>query len=256
MHFFEIEGRRYAQFENLRRIAGVVHAFSTRPGDVSIRGDETCAARRQQMALDFRRDPSRLACCGQVHTPRIMVIDECDGTRILQGYDAVCTHNPATTLMTFSADCPLVVLFDPRRAAVGLAHASWRCTVAAIVPGLIETMRKEFGSRPADLSAGIGPSAGPEAYEVGEDVYAAAEGLPERDSCFPKRDGRMYFDLWRANRLQLEAAGVSPANIEIAEVCTMTRTDLFYSYRREGRGCGHFGLMAGVGEKLRIANSE
>ncbi len=56
----------------------------------------------------------------------------------------------------------------------------------------------------------------------------------------------MYFDLWRANRAQLQAVGVRHANIETAEICTMCGGGLFYSFRREGAGCGHFGLMAGL----------
>ena len=245
MHIFEIDGRRYAQFERLRSNVGLTHAFSTRPHDVSIQGAEHQAARRQ-MVLDFGRNPAGLACCRQIHEPHVAVVNDVDGPQVLNRTDAVCARNPVVTLMTFSADCPLVLLYDPRRQALGLAHASWRCTVALIVWKLIETMGLEFDCRPQDLLAGIGPSAGPGQYEVGEDVYAAAVELPERDSCFPRRDGRMYFDLWRANRLVLEAAGVAQENIEIAGVCTMTRTDLFYSYRREGRGCGHFCLMAGL----------
>jgi copper oxidase (laccase) domain-containing protein len=96
------------------------------------------------------------------------------------------------------------------------------------------------------LLAGVGPSAGPTRYEVGEEVYEAAAGLPERERFFPRRDGRLYFDLWEANRSQLVFAGVSPENIEVAGICTISRTDLFYSYRREGPGCGHFCLLAGV----------
>ena len=105
---------------------------------------------------------------------------------------------------------------------------------------LIDLMISRFGSTPPALNAGIGPSAGPENYEVKDDVYRAAAGLPERERFFIKRDGRMYFDLWSANRAQLELAGIPADQIELAGICTMSRTDIFYSYRREGTGCGHF----------------
>lgn len=246
MHFLEVGGRRYAQFEQARGFPGLGHAFSTRPEDVSIGRGRTCAQRRSRMLLDFERDPERLACCRQIHQTRLEVVDQLEGPLLADGVDAICTRAPAVTLMTFSADCPLILLYDPRRGAVGLAHASWRCTVAALAGRLFDTMCRRLDCHPNDMYAGIGPSAGPQQYEVGQDVYEAAAELPERDSCFPVRDGRMFFDLWRANRLILETAGIPPGNIEIAGICTMTRTDLFYSYRREGRGCGHFGLMAGL----------
>jgi len=249
MHFFERDSRRYLQFERLRQEPGLVHAFSTRPDDVSAREDELAAERnerRRQMARDLGLDGRLVFYCVQEHRTELAVVDEHTQDERLEGCDAVITRRPGVALMTFSADCPLVLVYDPRRRAVGLAHASWRCTVADATRRLVEAMRENFGCEPLDLLAGVGPSAGPDAYEVKNDVYQAAAALPERERVFRQRDGRLYFDLWEANRLQLVRAGVRAENIEVARICTMTRTDLFYSYRREGPGCGHFGLLAGV----------
>lgn len=249
MRFFHVGDRRYAQFERLALEAGLSHAFSTRPHDVSARLDERAgerAARRAAMAADLGLDPARLFYCEQVHATQLAVIDARAAAGRYEGFDALVTDQPGTALMTFSADCPLVLLFDPHRRALGMAHASWRCTTALIAQQLVAAMQTHFCCRPDDLLAGIGPSAGPEQYEVGEDVYAAAAGLPQREKLFPRRNGRMYFDLWQANRLLLIESGVRPDHIELAGLCTMTRTDLFYSYRREGPGCGHFGLMAAM----------
>jgi YfiH family protein len=249
MHLFDVEGRRYAQFESLRHERGLTHAFSTRPFDVSVRDGKRvgqCAARRRQMLIDFGRDPEQLCCCEQVHESRVAVVSEARGAQWLKGIDAVATNAVGVSLMTFSADCPLVLVYDRVSAVVGLAHASWRCTVAMIVRRLIDTMQERFGCEPASSHAGIGPSAGPDCYEVGDDVYRAAAGLSERARLFERRGGRLYFDLWQANRAQLELAGIPRESIEIAGICTMSRTDLFYSYRREGVGCGHFCLLAGL----------
>jgi YfiH family protein len=240
--------RRYARFPRLERAAGLVHAFSTRPQDVSMRtnGDAPVrAARRAVMIRDLGLDPERLRCCVQVHGTAIHVADDRSPARV-EGVDAIVTATPGLPIMTFSADCPLVLLFEPQRRVLGLAHASWRCTLAEIVPKVVALMAEKFGARPAAMLAGIGPSAGPDAYEVKDDVYEAAAGQPERERLFPRRDGRMYFDLWTANRLALERAGVPAEQIEVAGICTMTRTDVFYSFRREGAGCGHFGLAAAV----------
>jgi copper oxidase (laccase) domain-containing protein len=127
-----------------------------------------------------------------------------------------------------------------------MVHASWRCTVAQNTRRLVELMVERFGGRPENMRAGIGPGAGPEQYEVREDVYEAAAGLPERESFFIRRDDRMNFDLWAANQAQLCAAGVPAEQVDVAGICTMTRTDVFFSYRREGPGCGHFGLLAAL----------
>lgn len=251
MHLFSIGAARYAQFERLRHAAGLMHAFTTRPDDVSARSDALApqrAARRARMARDLGFDPARLAWCVQVHDTRLAQVDARHAPGPLEGFDALLTDLPATPLMTFSADCPLLLVHDPVRRAVGLAHASWRCTVARMAALLIERMRAAFGCDPARLLAGIGPSAGPCCYEVREDVRAAAADLPDHDALFPRRNGRMYFDLWEANRRQIAASGVPDSQIEVACFCTMCRTDVFYSFRREGPGCGHFGLMAGLAD--------
>ncbi len=248
MRLVEQNGRRYATFENPIWQRGLVHAFATRPLDVGMRADGRSSQRlanRQAMARDLGLDPSRLHCCVQVHRPRLVRVAQPEG-RDYPDTDGLLTDISGVGLMVFSADCPLLLLYDPLRRALGVAHASWRCTMADIAGRLVAQMAAAFGCRPADLHAGIGPSAGPQNYEVGSDVYAAAAGLPDREACFRRVGGKLYFDLWQANRQQLEAAGLEPPNIETAGLCTMERSDLFYSFRREGAGCGHFGLLAAL----------
>ncbi|MBI5863545.1 MAG: laccase domain-containing protein [Planctomycetes bacterium] len=249
MIFSHCENRRYAHFERLSTIAGLAHAFSTRPMDVSAREDARFAeraARRRQMAIDLGLPPERICYCVQVHRTELAILDAPTGPLRLEEHDAIITNQLDLPIMTFSADCPLVLVYDPRRHVVGMVHASWRCSCALATAKLIETMQARFDCNAKDLHAGIGPSAGPERYEVRDDVYDAAAGLKERERLFLRRDGRMFFDLWTANRLQLEKAGIPANQIELAGICTMTDTETFYSFRREGAGCGHFGLMASL----------
>lgn len=244
-----VGSRRYAQFERLACAPGLVHAFSTRPSDVSARTDarsEQRAERRRQMARDLDLDSDQLTYCVQVHRPGIAIVAAPGDRGRREDTDGLITAMPGTGLMTFSADCPLVLVYDPEARVLGMAHSSWRCTASHMTRQLIEMMRDRLAARPERMLAGVGPSAGPERYEVKGDVYEAMASLPDRDRLFALSDGRMYFDLWEANRAQLEAAGVPPANIEIAGICTMTDTEMFYSFRREGAGCGHFGLLAGL----------
>ncbi|TWT41075.1 Laccase domain protein [Phycisphaerae bacterium RAS1] len=249
MHFFQVQSRRYARFARLKDAPGLVHAFATRPMDVSVRIDARAAERRaarEQMARDLGLDPTRLHHTVQVHEPRLALVDASTPAGALADCDGLLTTLPGAALMTFSADCPLVLIYDPQARALGMMHSSWRCTVAHSTRLLVEKMQAAFGSRPAAMFAGVGPSAGPLMYVVQDDVYQAAGTLPDRERLFPRRAGRLYFDLWEANRRQLIDAGVEPRNIEVAGYCTMTHPDVFFSYRREGAGCGHFGLMAAL----------
>ena len=246
MHFVEIGERRYAQFDRLRHETGLVHAFCTRPMNVSPSSDPTGADCRRTMAADWGLDAAGLRYCEQVHGTNLAIIDLPAAGGLLPRCDGVVTALARTPLMTFSADCPLVLAYDPARYVLGMVHASWRCTVARATCRLIGLMTARFGSRPAELLAGIGPGAGPCCYEVQHDVFDAASGLTEHERLFQHRDGRMYFDLWEANRAQLAEAGVPLYQVETAGVCTICSDGVFYSYRREGTGCGHFGLLAAL----------
>ncbi len=249
MHTWTRDGRRYLRFDRLAERDGLIHAFCTRPMDVSLRHDAQApqrAARRRQFARDLGLDPQRITACGQVHRTRIAVVDHEPAEQILAGCDAAITDRPGRGLMVFSADCPLVLLYAPHRRVLAVIHASWRCTVAGLTRQTVELLCGRFGVDPAELHAGIGPSAGPECYQVGPEVYEQAAALPDRGACFAGRAGRLYFDLWEANVQWLVSAGVPRPQIELAGLCTLCEPDLFYSYRREGSGCGHFGLLAAL----------
>jgi YfiH family protein len=184
----------------------------------------------------------------QVHGPDIVKVDGPAGdVHATPPADASFTARPGVGLLAFSADCPLVAVYDPGR-AVGVAHASWRCTSTLIVQRLIERMADELDSRPRRMWAAISPSAGPCCYEVGPEVYASARDLPDREACFHRprgAAGKHHFNLWEAATQQLVAAGVPRDHIDSAELCTICRSDTFFSYRREGESVGAFGLMIG-----------
>lgn len=244
MHSVTVGDRRYLQFPRLRNQPGLVHAFSARPQNLSPKAPDGTAA-RAAMAADWGLLAENLHYCQQVHRPDLAIVTSASGGLVPER-DGLVTSLADVGLMTFSADCPLVLAYDAQQHVVGMVHASWRCTVAHAAHRLIEAMRQTAACAPAHLQVGVGPGAGPCCYEVHADVYEAAGDLRDRDQVFVRRDGRMYFDLWEANRAQLVAAGVPAENVEVAGVCTMCRTDLLFSYRREGKGCGHFALLAGM----------
>jgi copper oxidase (laccase) domain-containing protein len=104
-------------------------------------------------------------------------------------------------------------------------------------------MREAFGSEPAELVAGIGPSIGPCCYEVGDEVACAVRtAFDSAESLLPRNGSqRRHFDLWSANRRWLRDAGVR--QVEVAEVCTACHMDEFFSYRGGKGRTGHFGAL-------------
>jgi len=104
-------------------------------------------------------------------------------------------------------------------------------------------MQERYGSNPVDILACIGPSIGPDHYEVGEDVIQRAKQLFSEDShqVLHAYGNSIHFDLWKANQLLLQRAGVT--QIEIAGICTACHTEDWYSHRAEKGKTGRFGAL-------------
>ncbi len=230
---------RFAALEAI----GVPHLITTRQGpDVErVRYDTHAAGREvaQFLGLDDA------AFLEQVHGGDVLT---CDGPGRIGRADGLVTARRSLVLLGKSADCPIVLIADRQRRTVGFAHASWRATVAGVVPAVVRTMA-EFGCVADDLVACICPSAGPECYEVGREVrMAAVERLGRHAGAFfhPGPNGKDHFDLWAANGDALTRIGVPSASIHTAGVCTLCRNDVFPSHRREGENAGRFAAAIGI----------
>lgn len=157
--------------------------------------------------------------------------------------DAILTDRPGISLFMRFADCVPVVLFDPRKRVVGLVHAGWRGTVDRAAGVAVEQMRAQYGSQPENVLACVGPSICAAHYEVGEEVQSAARAAfgAQADHLLLAGNGRPHLDLWAANRLALEEAGVR--HIEVAGICTACNTADWFSHRAEHGKTGRFGAI-------------
>lgn len=214
--------------------------------------DEQVVSRRRRvcdaMALPF----DRLTVGEQVHGAGVTrVTAELAGggrdrreTR-LPLCDGLVTDLRNVPLMVLSADCALLLVFDPV-GAVGVAHAGWRGVVLGTVAELVRAMGACFSSEPSNLWAAVSPAAGACCYEIGDDVIRALERADlDAPGVVCRRDGSAFLDLAEANRRRLVEAGLLADRIDIAGVCTICNHE-YFSYRREGAGAGRFGLVAAV----------
>jgi len=183
--------------------------------------------------------------------------------------DASISATIGLVLGTQTADCVPILLVDPKKRAVAAIHAGWKGTLNRIAEKTVGRMRQEFASRPSDLLAALGPSIGPCCYEVGAEFVArfAAQFADAHEYFDEARTGdepnplqwlnmkppghqpppkNVHLDLWKANRSQLLAAGLRPKNIFMSELCTACRTDLFFSYRKEGPVSGRMLSLIGI----------
>jgi YfiH family protein len=179
----------------------------------------------------------------QVHSD---VVVEAKGPRHdlpLQKADAIIGEAPGVGLLMRFADCVPILLVDPVRQAIGIAHAGWLGTARQVARKAVRAMVERFGSRPSDLLAGLGPSIGAHHYPVGQEVVEAVEASlgPAASAHLKPLGDRMSLDLWSANAWLLEDEGVG--NIEIAGICTACDTQDWYSHRAESGRTGRFGAV-------------
>jgi hypothetical protein len=223
-------------------------------------GDDAAAvlANRALVADALQTGLDDFVYAQQTHSPDVLVVTEEHrgrGARSLAdaipATDALITQTPGIVLAVMVADCVPLVIFDPTRRILACVHAGWGGTVRGVTPATI-AMMQQLGSDPADLIVGIGPSIAPDRYQVGRDVVEAARmAFPQHleQVVRPDGTGAWTFDLWRANTLQLLAAGVPEGQVQLAGLDTGPGTP-YFSHRSEGP-CGRFAAFARLGEATR-----
>jgi polyphenol oxidase len=174
-----------------------------------------------------------------VHTEAVA---PCDGA--WPDGDLLATDRDDIALAVRTADCVPILYADPRTGAVAAVHAGWRGTVAGAASRMVEVLASRFGSKPGDLIVAIGPSIGPESYEVGQEVVDAFVAAWPEDAArgtwwVPRATpGKYLLDLWTITRDQLAAANVNPTRIHLAGLCTVTHAAALHSYRVNGAAAG------------------
>jgi hypothetical protein len=253
------------QFENLSKL-GIAHGISTRYAPnkplfphaqpekldewrISTNGKttpyEVLRMRRTEFLAaidtDYEKLIGNLASPLQKHTGNVATIGkeaygaEMNWSRSIPNTDALVTNLRDIPLMTIHADCPPILLYDPKEKVIATVHSGWRGTVAKIGAETVKVMQEKYGSEPRNIVAGVGPSIGLCCYQVGEPVLSEvtkAFGTEQAQNLLvPQTDRSYHFDLWSAIQVTLLESGLEPANIEVSGICTRCNHHLFFSYR-------------------------
>lgn len=243
-----INGLDLWQFDMLGQEAGINH-FVT---------DRNSARAEKEFTLSFSSSPDRteilenrslvatamgvsdvnLFMPSQVHKTNIVCVTKDTPREALLETDALITHQPGVCIAVMSADCVPIILYDRKNRVVAAVHSGWRGTVAKILDKTLKEMHARFGTSGRDLISGIGPSVSQDSYEVGEEVVREVTDAFGTHAMLmiPQQEGKAKLDLWKANRLQLLEFGVSPANIEISDLCTVKNNSSFFSARKGDTG--------------------
>jgi YfiH family protein len=262
MPFHQPDQVRYLTFDSLT-LKGLSHAVFTRQGGESrgylstlnvgltVGDDPQIVARNRQQAFKtLNRSTATLSDSWLVHQDNVLVYDTPRPAKqtIPPKADIILSDNPQVSLFMRYADCVPILLYDPQKRAIGLAHAGWQGTVMKVAQTAVKAMQTCYGSDPAKLLAAIGPSIGPERYEVGPEVVEKVNHSfgPDAHSLLVEYGDSTHFDLWAANQLTLQQAGVR--QIEVAGICTASNTQDWFSHRAEQGKTGRFGVLLALEE--------
>lgn len=254
----------------LDRFSAISHAFTTRLGGISPPpfdslnlssggGDKKENVRKNIEALRSAMSlKSGLFLLEQVHGDHVLVVEDAVAAGSNRPVDAAVTAIPGIPLTILTADCLPVLLYDPKRNTAGAVHAGWRGTASGITEKTVKVMIERFGCDAADITAAMGPAVGPCCYEVDDAVSDGfRKGAVDDWRYAAERcrggDRRWMLDLAKANSIQLLRAGVRKGRISLPPYCTCCKSDLFFSYRRDGKMSGRQGaiLMLNQREGLR-----
>ena len=285
-----VNGVEWVTVPGWERIAWLWHGFSTRRGGVSMA--YTGESDPGELNLGFTADDTRenvlrnrellaeaitgsastpIVTLRQIHSSVVTMADGAVAGQPCKG-DGLMTDRPGLLIGVQTADCIPVLVTDRKKKVVAAFHAGWRGTVKRIVESGIGRMRLEFGSKPEDLVAAIGPGIGPCCYAVGEEVlseftsqFAYAPELfhevydsdpvkqkypmlfltqraPGHSSIGPS----LHLDVAEANRRQLLDAGLKPGKISMVGGCTNCQPELFFSHRGSHGRAGRMLSVIGI----------
>ena len=255
-------------FETYRNYTWLTHGFSTRYGGVSdgiyksmnlsfSQGDDERRVLKNHgiMAKTMGVELADMVYSHQTHTTNVLrVTREHAGmgftvTRNFHDVDGFVTDVPGLMLVTAYADCVPLYFADTRLHVIGLSHSGWRGTVNNMAQATVDKMSFDFGSRPCDIAAFIGPSICASCYEIGDDVarnFRDRYGA-ESEKILTKKEAasedKYYLNLHAANRINMLNAGISPQNIHVTDICTCCNPELLFSHRaskgKRGGLCGY-----------------
>lgn len=247
----------YLTLNAFSALPGIKHGFSTRWGGVSDDIYSTMnlgfktADTKENIRKNYEIICNAMGLCAdhltltdQTHSANIKMITTKDigkGFTRLQDYqeiDGLITNLPQVPLSVVHADCVPLIFADAKQKVIGAAHAGWRGTVNGIAANMIQLFTQQFGSNPADIWMGIGPSIGFCCYEVDEpvaEIFLSKPQLANSDALTPTAPGKYHINLQKVNSLFAQSRGVLPAHIIDIGLCTNCHKDIFFSHR------GHHG---------------
>lgn len=194
------------------------------------------------LAHTLAYNPHTLIHMRQIHSDRIVTVDETLTFDTPPECDALITNALNTPLMVMSADCTGILIYDSEQKSIAAIHAGRAGALNAILQKTVEAMQKEFGSQQNHLHFILGPSIGGCCYEINETIAIECETKGYANA-LSRRERKIFLDVNTILLEQLSKMGIQRDKIEIIDHCTSCRNDEYFSYRADAQKTGR---IAGV----------
>jgi polyphenol oxidase len=228
---------------DLAALPGIRHAYFTREGGTSggiyasLNGGlgsnddkANIVENRARMAKVMAVAPDHLVSLYQVHSADVAVATgPWPGER--PKADAMVTNTPGVALGISTADCGPILFADAEAGVIGAAHSGWKGAFTSIGEATLAAMEK-LGARRERTIAVLGPTIGPNAYEVGPEFVARFTDARAEDARFFRpstREHHAMFDLPSFIGARFRQAGVG--RFVDMGLCTYSDPKRFFSYR-------------------------
>lgn len=229
-YFDEINGKKILKSDILNNVK---HFFTTRESIIKTKEPdfENVVNENKKIICDYLDiSQNDLISPSQTHTNHVEIAQI--GKNNYPETDGLILDNAKQAVFLNFADCTPVILYDKEKNIAAIAHAGWRGTAGKISVVTVEKMINEFGCKPHNILAVIGPAISKCCYNVGQEVYEQLKmTVNDDDGLFEFRDDKIFVDLKNINRQQLIEAGVK--EIDVCPYCTVCDNDMFFSYRKE-----------------------
>lgn len=247
-------GIEYIQFKRLLEYPEIVHGYTLRSDNKlnfpPIHKDEKTLKQSCKKICDcLGLDSSNVLKPHQTHTDNVEIVDE---IKTLEQVDGLLTDKKDIILLTTSADCISLLLYDPTKKVIGSIHSGWKGTLQGIIKRAIEKMIVVYGSKPQDIICCICPSIRQCCFEVDTEVkdlfFNKYKNMQNIDKIIQKgmlKEGKQkyYIDTVKINIELLKQIGLKEENIIDSGICTMCHPEQFHSYRVDGEMSGRNGAL-------------
>lgn len=230
----------YFTFKELKCYEEIIHLYSKKSINFYNNIEEKDKIEAyNKLEKDVNHHFKKMVMGIQTHTNNVIAVKEENIDDKFDNVDGLVTNLVNVALITYSADCQSIILYDPVKKVIGNIHSGWVGTLNKIVVNGIKIMIEEYGCNPQNIIACINPSILKCCFEVDRDVVdkfcSNFKNMMDFVSLGDIKEGKQkyYIDTVALNKRVMQEQGLLENNIHIADVCTKCNCDKYYSYRGE-----------------------